>query len=137
MASSAVSGRRWPVSDSPTSTECTLSPLGEDALQGDGRMGTGQGGTGDIRGQGAGKRSFRCRLRGTTPGKTTGGRAYPFCPADGRQEGEGEHTASSPFKGNQVAVKRVPPHADKVAKQEFISEVNFMKKLGYHSHILG
>ena len=36
-----------------------------------------------------------------------------------------------------MVVKRPPPHADAAAKKEFIEEIGFMKKLGYHSHILG
>lgn len=37
----------------------------------------------------------------------------------------------------QVAIKRPPPHADAAAKHDFVEEIRFMKKLGFHTHILG
>lgn len=37
----------------------------------------------------------------------------------------------------QVAVKRLPLNADKQSRLDFAEEIDFMKKLGYHPHILG
>ena len=37
---------------------------------------------------------------------------------------------------NHVAVKLLPPHSDNSAKIDFLNEMDFMKRLGYHSHIV-
>jgi len=37
---------------------------------------------------------------------------------------------------NHVAVKMLPPHSDASKKADFLSEIDFMKRLGYHSHIV-
>lgn len=38
--------------------------------------------------------------------------------------------------GFEVAVKRLPNHADDKARSEFLKELDFMKSLGYHNHII-
>jgi hypothetical protein len=38
--------------------------------------------------------------------------------------------------GGVVAVKVLPPHADADNKNDFLNEIKFMKRLGYHSHIV-
>lgn len=40
-------------------------------------------------------------------------------------------------RNDTVAIKRVPPHADALSRRDFLDEVDFMKKLGYHAHVLG
>ena len=37
---------------------------------------------------------------------------------------------------NRVAVKMLPPHADARGKTDFLHEMDFMKRLGYHKHIV-
>lgn len=37
---------------------------------------------------------------------------------------------------NQVAVKMLQPHSDAGSKANFLNEINLMKRLGYHSHIV-
>lgn len=39
--------------------------------------------------------------------------------------------------GYEVAVKRLPSHSDNQSRSEFIKELDFMKNLGLHSHIIG
>lgn len=35
-----------------------------------------------------------------------------------------------------VAVKRLPPHGDQLSIVEFLKEIDFMKQLGYHAHVI-
>ncbi|CAI4226646.1 unnamed protein product [Auanema sp. JU1783] len=37
---------------------------------------------------------------------------------------------------HEVAVKRLPAHADHQNRLDFFHEIDFMKKLGYHSHVI-
>ena len=37
---------------------------------------------------------------------------------------------------NHVAVKIPPPHTDASSKADFLNEMDFMKRLGYHAHIV-
>jgi len=37
---------------------------------------------------------------------------------------------------NHVAVKMLPKHTDAAAKADFLNEMDFMKQLGYHAHIV-
>lgn len=37
---------------------------------------------------------------------------------------------------NEVAVKILPDHADKESKRDFLNEISFMKKLGYHAYVV-
>ncbi|KHN82272.1 Putative tyrosine-protein kinase F09A5.2, partial [Toxocara canis] len=37
---------------------------------------------------------------------------------------------------NEVGVKMLPSHADETSRIDFLNEIDFMKKLGYHTHIV-
>lgn len=36
----------------------------------------------------------------------------------------------------EAAVKRLPAHADEQNRLDFFHEIEFMKRLGYHTHII-
>ena len=49
-----------------------------------------------------------------------------------------EHTtlASKKFEDCEAAVKMLPDYADYLSKSDFQQEINFMKQLGYHPHLM-
>uniref|UniRef100_A0A914WIH3 Protein kinase domain-containing protein n=1 Tax=Plectus sambesii TaxID=2011161 RepID=A0A914WIH3_9BILA len=44
--------------------------------------------------------------------------------------------ATQCFENCEVAVKKLPEFADESAKNDFLQEINFMKSIGYHSHLV-
>uniref|UniRef100_A0A914WN79 Protein kinase domain-containing protein n=1 Tax=Plectus sambesii TaxID=2011161 RepID=A0A914WN79_9BILA len=44
--------------------------------------------------------------------------------------------ATQCFENCEVAVKKLPEYADDLAKNDFVQEINFMKRIGYHSHLV-
>uniref|UniRef100_A0A914VA04 Protein kinase domain-containing protein n=1 Tax=Plectus sambesii TaxID=2011161 RepID=A0A914VA04_9BILA len=44
--------------------------------------------------------------------------------------------ATQCFKNCEVAVKKLPEYADDLAKNDFVQEINFMKRIGYHPHLI-
>uniref|UniRef100_A0A914VUW2 Protein kinase domain-containing protein n=1 Tax=Plectus sambesii TaxID=2011161 RepID=A0A914VUW2_9BILA len=44
--------------------------------------------------------------------------------------------ATQCFENCEVAVKKLPEYADGLAKNDFLQEIDFMKRIGYHSHLV-
>uniref|UniRef100_A0A914VPK7 Protein kinase domain-containing protein n=1 Tax=Plectus sambesii TaxID=2011161 RepID=A0A914VPK7_9BILA len=44
--------------------------------------------------------------------------------------------ATQCFENCEVAVKKLPEYADESAKNDFVQEIDFMKRIGYHSHLV-
>uniref|UniRef100_A0A914WLP0 Protein kinase domain-containing protein n=1 Tax=Plectus sambesii TaxID=2011161 RepID=A0A914WLP0_9BILA len=44
--------------------------------------------------------------------------------------------ATQCFENCEVAVKKLPEYADSLAKNDFVQEIDFMKRIGYHSHLV-
>uniref|UniRef100_A0A914X544 Protein kinase domain-containing protein n=1 Tax=Plectus sambesii TaxID=2011161 RepID=A0A914X544_9BILA len=44
--------------------------------------------------------------------------------------------ATQCFENCEVAVKKLPEYADSAAKNDFLQEIDFMKRIGYHSHLV-
>uniref|UniRef100_A0A914V1C6 Protein kinase domain-containing protein n=1 Tax=Plectus sambesii TaxID=2011161 RepID=A0A914V1C6_9BILA len=40
------------------------------------------------------------------------------------------------FKNCEVAVKKLPEYADESSKNDFVQEIDFMKRIGYHLHLV-
>uniref|UniRef100_A0A914UJ95 Protein kinase domain-containing protein n=1 Tax=Plectus sambesii TaxID=2011161 RepID=A0A914UJ95_9BILA len=40
------------------------------------------------------------------------------------------------FENCEVAVKKLPEYADSSAKEDFVQEIDFMKRIGYHPHLI-
>jgi serine/threonine protein kinase len=67
---------------------------------------------------------------------------HKICCFSGKLEGKAPICTAQPsvvtrnFENCEVAVKKLPEYADDLAKNDFIQEINFMKRIGYHSHLV-